>query len=424
MPDDQQSIAGRTPFPAGGASWDDINAAMDEMVKDDVDWRGGRTPLFVFHATDAAYEVAERGFMKFFSQNALGGSRAFFGLKKMETDLVDFGLGLFNAPADGAGFVSTGGSESIILGVKGARNRAHHRQPQTKPYNIVAAYTAHPAFHKAADLMDMEVRRAPAGADGRADVAAMEALIDEQTVMLVGSAPCFPHGVVDPIDELSELAVRRDIWLHVDACVGGYIIPFLQRAGRPVRTFDFIHPGVRSISADLHKFGFCPKPISTLFFRDADDLDRATLKFDEWPNGMFATPTLAGTRAGGAIAGSWAVINHLGLSGYTAVARKLGEMTDKYVAGIEAIDGLHMLAKPDATIINFATNDFDIFSVAERLDEIGGWLPGLTQNPRGMHAMMSMFHEPVREQYLADLQTAVNQVRGDNKGSSDLEAVY
>lgn len=424
MPDDQPSIAGRTPFPSGGASWDDINAAMDEMVKGDVDWRGGRTPLFVFHATDAAYEVAERGFMKFFSQNALGGSRAFFGLKKMETELVDFGLGLFNAPADGAGFVSTGGTESIILGVKGARNRARNRQPQTRPYNIIAAYTAHPAFNKAADLMDMEVRRAPASPDGRADVAAMEALIDDQTVLLVGSAPCFPHGVVDPIDEMSELAVRCDIWLHVDACVGGYIIPFLQRAGRPVRTFDFIHPGVRSISADLHKFGFCPKPISTLFFRDAEDLDRATLKFNEWPNGMFATPTLAGTRAGGAIAGSWAVINHLGMSGYKAIAQKLGEMTDKYVEGIEAIDGLHMLAKPDATIINFASDGFDIFSVAQRLDEIGGWLPGLTQNPKGMHAMMSMFHEPVREQYLGELQTAVNQVRSDNKGDYDLQAIY
>ena len=424
MPDGQQSIAGRTPFPPGGATWDDINAAMDHMVKDDVDWRRGRAPLFVFHATDAAYDVAERGFMKFFSQNALGGPRAFFGLKRMEDDLVDFGLGLLGAPESAAGLVSTGGSESIILGVKAARNRARHQRPQTGPYNIVAAYTAHPAFNKAADLMDMEVRRAAAGPDGRADVAAMADLIDDQTVLLVGSAPCFPHGVVDPIDELSELALRRDIWLHVDACVGGYIIPFLQRAGRPAPTFDFNHPGVRSISADLHKFGFCPKPVSTLFFRHADDLDRATLKFDEWPNGMYATPTLAGTRAGGAIAGSWAVINHLGMSGYTAVARKLGEMTDQYVAGIEAIDGLYMVARPDATIINFASHDFDIFAVAERLDEIGGWLPGLTQNPKGMHAMMSMFHEPVREQYLGDLETAVNQVRGDNKGSSNLKAVY
>lgn len=159
-------------------------------------------------------------------------------------------------------------------------------------------------------------------------------------------------------------------------------------------------------------------------FRYADDLERNILRFDEWPNGLYAAPTLVGTRAGGAIAGSWAVINHLGMSGYTAIAQKLGEMTDKYVAGIEAIDGLYMLAKPDATIINFASDDFDIFSVAERLDEIGGWLPGLTQNPKGMHAMMSMFHEPVREQYLDDLRTAVDQVRGDNKGESDLKAVY
>lgn len=419
----EQSTTGRTPFPRGGASWEEIEAAMDELANDDIDWRGGRTPLYVFHATDAAYDIGKHGFMKFFSENALGGKRAFFGLKKMEEDLIDFGLSLLNAPEGAGGTPSTGGSESIILGVKAARDFARNQRPQSKPYNIVTPYSAHPAFNKAGDVMDIEIRRAETGPDRRADVAAMEALIDEQTIMLVGSAPCFPHGVVDPIDELSKLALQRDIWLHVDACVGGYIIPFLQRAGRSVPNFDFNHPGVRSISADLHKFGFCPKPVSTLFFRRADDLDRVTFKFEEWPNGLFTTATLAGTRAGGAVAGSWAVLNHLGISGYTAIAKKLGEMTDKYVHGIEAIEGLYMLAKPDATIINFGSRDLDIFSVAERLS-VHGWLPGLTKNPKGLHAMMSMFHEPARQPYLDDLEAAVNQVRGDNKGASELQAVY
>ena len=271
--------------------------------------------------------------------------------------------------------------------------------------------------------MDIEIRRVRTGADLRADVGAMAAAIDDHTIMLVGSAPCYPHGLVDSIEELGELALERDVWLHVDACVGGYLIPFLQRAGRSVPDFDFKYPGVRSISADLHKFGFCPKPISTLFFRYAEDLDRVIFKFEDWPNGLFVTSTMAGTRAGGAIAGSWAVINHLGIAGYTAVAERLSEMIDKYVDGIEAIEGLYMLAKPDATIINYGSRDFDIFSVAERFGEKGSLL-GLTREPRGMHAMMSMLHEPVRDQYLRDLEAAVTQVRRDNAGESKITAAY
>jgi len=420
---EKPSKSSRAPFPRGGASWDEIESAMNDLVKNDIDWRGGRTPLYVFHATEGAYDVGKRGFMKFFSENALGGKRAFFGLKKMEDDIIDFGLDLLNGPAGSGGMTSTGGSESIIIGVKAARDFARSQGRVGNALNIVAPYSAHPAFNKAGDLMDIEVRRACIGVDLRADVDAMETLIDEQTIMLVGSAPCFPHGVVDSIDAISALALKRDIWLHVDACVGGYLIPFLQKAGRSISNFDFDIPGVRSISADLHKFGFCPKPISTLFFRHAEDLERATFKFDEWPNGLFSTATIAGTRAGGAIAGSWAVLNHLGISGYTSNAEKMAEMIDQYVLGIEAIEGLHMLAKPDATIINFGSSDFDIFAVAEKLSE-HGWLLGLTKNPKGMHAMMSMFHEPAREQYLSDLEAAANQVRGKNIGASNLTATY
>jgi sphinganine-1-phosphate aldolase len=420
---EKQSKSSRAPFPTGGATWEEIKTTMNDLVKNDIDWRDGRTPLYVFHATEAANDIGKRGFMKFFSENALGGKRAFFGLKKMEDDIIDFGLDLLNGPAGSGGMTSTGGSESILIGVKAARDFARSQHRGNKPFNIVVPYSAHPAFDKAGGLMDIEIRRANIGIELRADVTAMEAMIDEQTIMMVGSAPCFPHGVVDPIDDISALALERDIWLHVDACVGGYLIPFLQKAGRSIPNFDFNIPGVRSISADLHKFGFCPKPISTLFFRHAEDLERVTFKFDDWPNGLFSTATIAGTRAGGAIAGSWAVLNHLGVSGYTSNAEKMAEMTDRYVLGIEAIEGFHMLAKPDATIINFGSSDYDIFAVAEKLSE-HGWLPGLTKDPKGMHAMMSMFHEPAREQYLNDLEAAANHVRVNNLDGSNITASY
>ncbi len=417
------TTSGHLSFPDGGTSWDDLEPMMDALVSNDIDWRNGRTPLYVFYADDTVQEIGQRGFNKFFSENALGAKRAFFSLKEMESNLVEYGLDLLNAPNGASGITSTGGSESIIIGVKAARDFARSRRSSSQPFNIVAPYSAHPAFNKAGDLMDIEVRRSGMDDDCRASVAAMADLIDENTIMLVASAPCFPHGVVDPIDAIGDLAAVRDIWLHVDACVGGYILPFLKRLGRPLPNFDFGQGGVRSISADLHKFGFCPKPISTLFFRYSDDLERVTFKFDQWPNGLFSTSTLVGTRAGGAIAGAWAVVNYLGYAGYTAIAEKLADMTDKYVHGIEKIDGLHMISKPDATIINFGAHEFDIFRVAEILGE-KGWLPGLTRDPKGMHAMMSLCHAPVREQYLSELEFAVEQVRRDKTGVSDLTATY
>ncbi len=160
--------------------------------------------------------------------------------------------------------------------------------------------------------MEIEVRRVALGEDRRADPATMRAAIDDRTMLLVGSAPCFPFGVIDPIAAISELAQETGVWLHVDACVGGYLIPFAKDNGEDLPDFDFAIPGVRSISADLHKYGFCPKPASTLFFRNAEDMARGAFDLDVWANGRFVTQTIAGTRPGGAVAGAWAVLNHLG----------------------------------------------------------------------------------------------------------------
>jgi glutamate/tyrosine decarboxylase-like PLP-dependent enzyme len=416
----------RKAFPKTGTEWQALDAEMTAMSGADINWRQGRAPLYVFHGSDAAYEVGFQAFMKYFSENALGGRRAFFGLKRMEDEVVEMGLDLFRAPDGAVGNMTTGGSESIFIAVKAARDWAR-TQPRLKaPYSIVAPFTAHAAFNKAGDVMDLEVRRLATGENRRADVAAMEAAVDDGTIMLVGSAPCFPHGVIDPIQALSDLARERDIWLHVDACVGGYVAPFFQRIGRDIPDFDMALPGVRSLSADLHKFGFCPKPASTLFYREEEDRERGLFHFDQWPNGQFSTATLSGTRAGGAVAAAWAVMHHLGEAGYMDISKQMADMTDAYVAGIKAIDGLHLLAEPDVTIINFGAqdrnNELDIFKVAEGMDR-RGWLPGLTQNPKGMHAMLSMFHEAGREDYLADLAASVEEAKGMG-GDSDLKAVY
>jgi len=415
----------RASFPVGGAVWDELQAEMRRRSEGDIDWRHGRTPLFVFHCDDETYEIGRRAYFEFFSENALGRKRAFFGLGTMERDILDYGLSLFNAPHGADGAFSTGGSESIFLAMKAARDALRARssfRPGEDRLNIVMPITGHPGFDKAADAMDLEIRRREVGDDRRATAASLRPLIDERTIAIVGSAPCFPHGVVDRIDELSDLAIETGTWLHVDACVGGWLAPWFTRIGRPTPDFDFRFPGVRSISADLHKFGFCPKPASTVFYRDAEDLARATFAADAWPNGRFETATLAGTRPGGAVAASWAVLNHLGESGYRDVAARLGAMVDAYVAGIEGL-GLRMIARPDFSIINYTADDLDIFQVAENM-QVCGWLPGLTRRPKGMHAMMSLLHEASRGDFLAALAASLDKVRHGGPGAASLEAVY
>ena len=235
----------RTVLPQKGRRSDDILAELREMKHDDVDWRHGRAPLFVFRLDEPTYEIGRSGFFEYFSENTLGAGRAFPSVKRMETEVVEMALGLFHAPDDARGFMTSGGSESIIQAIQTCRDwtRAERKAPRLRG-NIVGSETLHPAFNKGARLMDLEVRRAPVGPDFRMDLAAIEALIDDDTIMIVGSAPNFAYGIIDPIAELGRVAERKRVWLHVDACVGGYLAPFARMNGRPIPDFDFATPAV------------------------------------------------------------------------------------------------------------------------------------------------------------------------------------
>ena len=398
-------------FPHAGRPQGEILAEIRAMKAKDADWQHGRVPLYVFKATDAVGDVGREAFFEFFTENALGGRRAFPSVKRMEDEVIEMALDLFHAPDGAQGFMTTGGTESIIQAVQTCRNweRTRRGDPAHRG-NIVAAESLHPAFNKAAQLMDLSVRRVPVGPDLRADLAAIEAAIDEDTILLVGSAPCFPYGTIDPIVAMGELAQRRNIWLHVDACVGGYLAPFAKQIGRDIPDFDFIVPGVSSISADLHKFGFCPKPASTVFYRTAEKAQVHGFDFTDWPNGRFLTSTLVGTRPAGGVAAAWATFNFLGREGYRRIARDLMAFVDAYKAGVNEIPGLQILGKPDLSIVAYGSDELDIFRVAEVMGE-KGWLPGLVQKPKAIHRMMSMLHAPSLQEYLSDLRAAVGVVR-------------
>lgn len=401
------------PFPPLGSTRAQIDASLDAMVLRDAKWRDGRVPLYVFGGDSDAYEVGRDAFFRFFSENALGARRAFGSVRAMEQDLVEMGLSLFNGHEKMAGIVTSGGSESIFLAVRAARAEARASRGLAKGIgNLVLPETAHPAFTKAAQSMDLEERRIPVMADGRAAVDSMEQAIDAETVMLVGSAPCFPYGVIDPIERLGQVALARRAWLHVDACVGGYLAPFARELGYPIPAFDLAVPGVSSLSADLHKYGFCPKPASTVFFSSQARSTLAGFDMDVWPSGRFVTSTLVGTRPAGGVAGAWATIQFLGAEGYRKVALQVMQMRDAYLDGIKAIPGYRMAAEPDLAVMAFGDPAIDMMRVAALMNE-RGWVPGTTSRPAGLHLMLSLLHVKARESYLADLTECSRLARAE-----------
>jgi glutamate/tyrosine decarboxylase-like PLP-dependent enzyme len=319
--------------------------------------------------------------------------------------------------------MTSGGTESIVMAVKAARDHARRHRGQSRLRgNLVLPLSAHPAFDKAAALMDIEVRRIGLTGALVADVAAMDAAADGETLMLVGSVPCFPYGTIDPIPALADLAQRRGIWLHVDACVGGWLAPFAADLGRPIPRFDFALPGVCSLSADLHKFGFCPKPASTIFYASAELAAFQRLEFDAWPSGRFGTDTLVGTRPGGAVAGAWAVLRYLGRAGYRRIATDLLAIRDAYVEGMLAIEGMHMRGEPPLMNLAFGCDDVDMAQVATLL-AARGWVPGQLRTPPSLHLMLSLHHGPARAAYVADVAACVAELRG-GQNTARSEAYY
>ncbi|MET0541467.1 MAG: aminotransferase class V-fold PLP-dependent enzyme [Variovorax sp.] len=393
-----------TRLPDQGIAWPELERQLKEAGKHDVDWRNGRVPMFIHYAGDDVLEVAKKAYLMYFSENGLGG-RAFGSLVKFETEVVAMGLDLLHGGPEARGAMTTGGTESIFLAVKCARDRALARNPGMGTPQIVMPLSAHPAFDKAAYFLGMKTVRVPLGADFCADVDALRAALTPDTAMLVGSAPAFPHGVVDPIPQIAALAQERGIWMHVDACVGGYFAPFARELGADIPDFDFAVEGVTSISADLHKYGYTAKGASTLFFADPKSFALMGYFFDNWPRGQYFTHTLVGTRAGGAIAAAWAVMNYLGRDGYLRVAERVLATRRAMQAGLDRL-GLPTLGRPELSVFAFGSPERDMAAIGRGLGA-RGWIVGYVKEPAGIHHMLNLTHEPVVGRYLADMEAVL-----------------
>lgn len=406
----------RAQLPEKSEDWDRLRERLTALGRDDVDWRNKRSAVYVFHPGEDVLKVAKEAYALYQSENALGPA-AFPSLRKMEDEVIGIALGLLHGPEGATGNMTSGGTESILLATKSCRDAAAAKGASVHGANLVVPRTAHLAFDKAAHYLGLEIRRVEVTGEFLADPKAMDAAIDERTLMLVGSAPCFPYGLVDPIPALAEIARARDIWLHVDACVGGYLNPFAEMEGVALPEWDFRVEGVRTISADLHKYGYAAKGASTILHRSTEQHAYQLFRSDDWPAGAMTTPTVAGTRPGGAIASAWAVLHYLGVEGYREKTRRILDARRRITEGIEAL-GLRVYGDPKLALFSFGpaqSDDFSIFGVWKGMHD-RGWFSGIVENPDGIHLMLSPSHDEVVEIYLKDLAEAVAGVRGDDPG--------
>jgi sphinganine-1-phosphate aldolase len=403
-------------FPEYGRDADELTSLLKEWQGADIDWKGGRAFSLVYNADDPVLEKLQHNVAdQFLHENALN-PFVYPSLLRLEQEVVAVAAELFGTEPE-AGALTSGGTESIFLAVYTAREEAHARgveQPQ-----LLLASTAHPAFTKAAHYLEVEEIRVPVGPDLRADVNAMGEAISDRTALIVGSSPCYPYGVIDTIPEIAALAIEHETLCHVDACLGGWLLPFWEEIGEPVPPWNFSVPGVTSISADIHKYGYCFKGASVVMYRDAKVKRRQHFLFDGWPGGIYGSATTAGTRPAAPIAAAWATIQHLGHDGYLAKARTVRDATQKFLAGVRAIDELEVTGDPDMSLFEFSSRaGADATGAIGDLMDDRGW--HLDRQQGGLHLMVSPGHLAVTDDFVADLNDAVANY-GESRG---VEATY
>ncbi|MBI2425232.1 MAG: aspartate aminotransferase family protein [Candidatus Hydrogenedentes bacterium] len=398
-------------IPPMGLDKHEILEEMRVLRDQDIAWEDNRAFSLVFHHTDAHTEFLKSAHNLFFSENGLN-PMAFKSLRTFEHEAVRMSANLLNGAEDAVGTMTTGGTESIMLAVKTYRDRARKLMPWIRRPEMVIPITAHVAFEKAGKYFDVRMVHAPLTEGYRLDLRAMERLINNNTLALVGSAPNYPNGMIDPIEELGAFAEKYRVGLHVDACVGGFFLPWAERLGKNIPPFDFRVPGVTSVSADLHKYGYAAKGASVILYRGMDYLRHQFFVYVNWPGGVFASPSMPGTRSGGSIAAAWAALNGMGESGYLANAVTVLDTTDRFIKGIERIQGLRVLGSPPVGV--FAYNSFDkrinIYAVADEMAK-RGWHIDRQQKPPCIHLMINPGHAKIVDQYLQDLEDAVETVR-------------
>ena len=411
-------------LPKEGIPRTELLKIMKEASKGDSNWKNGRIWGLVNRASDEHTELLKEVYTMFFSENALS-PFAFPSLKKFESEVISMTIDLLGGNRRACGSMTSGGTESILLAVKTYRDWARDKFPEIKEPEMVLPSSAHPSFEKAGKYFDVKPIYVPIDNKSfRADVKAMKDKLSENTILIVGSAPEYPRGVVDPITELGALAKENGIGLHVDACLGGYLLPFVRKLGYDIPDFDFSVPGVTSISADIHKYGYGAKGSSTILYRKDELLKYQYCATIDWSGGIYASPAMQGSRPAGTIAAAWAALNALGENGYLKLTKEVMEMTKKLINGIEQIPELYILGKPDMSVYSFTSDKFHIYNLADAMER-RGWHLDRMQFPPAIHMTINPPQSKVVEPFLKDLNESVEDViNNPEKEAEGQSALY
>lgn len=406
---------GRRPMkiPATGLSKDDLFQRLEAFRAQDMPWRNGRTFAYVYDPGHDVEEVIHNAFVMYLGENALDPT-VFPSTMQLENEVVSMAAAHLRGDEHVAGSFTSGGTESIFLAMKAARDYARSVRGIQEP-EVLLPQTAHASFQKAAYYLDMKATLVPVDpASFRADVRAMRDAITPDTILLTGSAVSYAHGVVDPIAELGQLALEKNLLLHVDGCIGGFILPYFRRLGADVPEFDLSVPGVTSISMDFHKYAFAAKGASVILYKTKDLRRHQFYACSHWTGYTVINTTVQSTKSAGPVAACWAALQYIGDSGYMELARRMLEGTRKIVAGIQAIPGLRLLGQPDSNLICFTCDDAGVFDIIDEMKARDWYIQpqlGFGPSRENIHLSLNPRAMELSDAFLADLGQCVEIAR-------------
>jgi glutamate/tyrosine decarboxylase-like PLP-dependent enzyme len=413
-------------LPADGRAYDDILQEMAAIkAREESRWQDGYASGAVYHGGSEHINFLNQVYTLYSQSNPLHAD-LWPSASKFEAEIVAMTgamLGARETNDEICGSVSSGGTESILLAMKSYRDQARDIKGITQPEMIVPL-TAHAAFDKASEYFNIKMVRVPVDKDYRADVTAVRKAINKNSVVIVGSAPTFPHGMIDPIAEMSALALEAGIGFHTDACLGGFVLPWAEKLGAPVPHYDFRLPGVTSISADTHKYGYAAKGTSVVLYRSPDMRHYQYFVATDWPGGLYFSPTFAGSRPGALSAAGWAAMVSMGEAGYMEATKRILETAGTIKEGIKSIPELNILGDP-LWVIAFASPTMDIYKIMDWMTHKGWSLNGL-HKPSCVHIAVTQRHtQPgVADRFIVDLKEAVTAVKADPEKSGGMAPVY
>nr|CAG4651780.1 EOG090X051L [Triops cancriformis] len=379
------------------------------------DWNKGCLSGAVYNASPDLNDLLTKVFEKSAFSNPLHPD-VFPGVRRMEAEVVAMTAALFHGGPDACGTMTSGGTESIILACKAYRDYARETKGISRP-EILVPVTAHAAFDKAADLLNIKIVHVPVDpVTLQVNVNAMRRAITRRTAMLVCSAPGFPYGILDPVAEVAALGERHKIPVHVDACLGGFLIPFMSEAGFPLPAFDFSLPGVTSISADTHKYGFAPKGSSVILYSHPRYRSCQFFVTPDWTGGIYASPTIAGSRPGSTISTCWASMMYYGKQGYVDATRKIITTTRRIEQGLRQIPHINVIGKPQVSVVAVASKEFNIYRLSDGMAKLG-WNLNALQFPSSIHLCVTYLHtQPgVADRFLQNVREVVGEIMKDPK---------